>query len=112
VMVCSADKISVEEGRGFPPWGTRALDGPEWAPIPIPPQAECQTRETEDTNELERWYLDALVGQARAKLTARDVATGTGLDDAEKLLRQALLLARPPTRKDERDDIDRLLGNV
>jgi hypothetical protein len=112
VMVCTADKISAEEGRGFPPWGTRALDGPEWAPIAIPPQAECQTRETESPDELERWYLDALIAQARAKLSARDVATGAGVDDAEKLLRQALLLARPPERHDRRDDIDRLLGNV
>jgi hypothetical protein len=112
VLLCSAEKITAEQGRGFPPWGTRSLDGPEWAPIPIPPQAECATRETEDEDELERWYLDALVAQARAKLAARDVATGTGVDDAEKLLRQALLLARPPERHDRREDIDRLLGNV
>ena len=112
VLVCSADTISAEQGRGFPPWGTRELDGPEWAPIPIPPQAECETRETEDQDELERWYLDALVAQARAKLAARDVASGSNVDDAEKLLRQALLLARPAARKDQRDQIDRLLGNV
>jgi hypothetical protein len=106
---CGAEKITAEHGRGFPPWGTRELDGPEWAPIAIPPQAECQTRETEEPSELAGWFLDALIDQARAKLTAREV---TAVDDAEKQLRQAYLLARDPKRVDQRNEIDRLLGDV
>jgi hypothetical protein len=109
VFACSADQITAEEGRGFPPWGTRELDGPAWAPIAIPPQAECQTRETDDANELEGWYLDALIDQAAAKLSAREV---TAVDDAEKQLQQALLLARPQDRRDERHRVERLLGDV
>ena len=109
VFACSSDAITAEHGRGFPPWGTRQLDDPKWAPIAIPPQAECQARETEDESELERWYLSALIDQARAKLTARDV---TAVDDAEKQLHQAYLLARDPGRGDQRAEIDRLLGDV
>ena len=73
VMVCSPDHVSAERGRSFPPWGTTALDGPEWAPIAIPPQAECQDRETKDRNDLVGWYLTALVHQASAKLAAKPV---------------------------------------
>lgn len=109
VFACSADTITAEHGRGFPPWGTRTLDGPEWAPITIPPQAECKTRETEDPAELEGWYLDALVEQASAKLSAREV---TAFDDADKQLHQALLLSRAPERRDQRREIERLLGDV
>jgi len=109
VFACASDKITAEQGRGFPPWGTRELDGPEWAPIAIPPQAECKTHETEDESTLEGWFLDALIDQARAKLTAKDV---TAVDDAEKQLQQALLLARAPERRDQRHKIEHMLGNV
>src|SRR5262249_22714635 len=65
----AADAITARGGRSSPPWGTSALGGPEWAPIAIPAQAECTSRETDDRAELERWYLDALVEQASAKLS-------------------------------------------
>jgi hypothetical protein len=109
VFTCGADKITAEHGRSFPPWGTSTLDGPEWAPIAIPPQAECEARETDDLATLEGWYLDALYDQASAKLAAREV---TAVDDAEAQLRQALLLARSAERRDQRANIERLLGDV
>lgn len=109
VFTCAADQITAERGRSFPPWGTSTLDGPEWAPIAIPPQAECESRETEDPATLEGWYLEALYDQAAAKLAAREV---TAVDDAEAQLRQALLLARAPERRDQRANIERLLGDV
>jgi hypothetical protein len=109
VFVCSADHISAEQGRSFPPWGTTGLDGPEWEPIAIPPQAECQTRETGDPAELEGWFLDALIHQASARLGAQEV---TDVDGADKDLHQALLLARAPERRDQRHEIERLLGDV
>jgi len=109
VFTCAAEQITAEHGRSFPPWGTKTLDGPEWAPIAIPPQAECESRETDDLATLEGWYLDALYDQASTKLAAHEV---TAVDDAEAQLRQALLLSRAPERRDQRANIERLLGDV
>lgn len=109
VFHCGEQKISAEQGRSFPPWGSSRLGGAEWKPIEIPPGAECQTRETDDRAELEQWYLDALVEQAQAKLTAKEV---TKVDRAQAELEQALLLSRDPERRDQRKEIDRLLGDV
>jgi hypothetical protein len=106
---CHADKITAERGRSFPPWGSSRLGGPMWKPIAIPPGAECVSRETSDPTELTGWYLEALVEQAQAKLTAKEV---TAVDQAQVELEQALLLARDPDRRDQRKEIDRLLGDV
>ena len=109
VFHCGENRITAEQGRGFPPWGSERMGGAEWKPIEIPPGAECQTRETDDRAELEQWYLDALVEQAQAKLTAKEV---TKVDRAQAELEQALLLSRDPERRDQRKEIDRLLGDV
>lgn len=106
---CDPERITAERGRTFPPWGSERLGGAEWAPIQIPPGAECASRETDDRAELEGWYLDALVEQAQAKLTAKEV---TAVDQAQRELEQALLLSRAPERRDRRKEIDRLLGDV
>lgn len=108
-LVCAPEQVLAEQGRGFPPWGARELSDAQWKPIAIPPQAECKPRETEDPDELAGWYLDVLVGQASELLTAREV-TKVDLADAE--LKQALLLARSPSKRDQRKDIERLLGDV
>ncbi len=106
---CHPDKITAERGRSFPPWGSERLGGPTWKPIAIPPGAECVSRETSSPAELAGWYLEALVEQAQAKLTAKEV---TAVDQAQVELEQALLLARDPERRDQRKEIDRLLGDV
>ena len=106
---CGEARITAEQGRSFPPWGTARLGGAEWQPIDIPPGAECASRETDDRTELEQWYLEALVEQAQAKLTAKEV---TAVDGAEAELEQALLLSRAPERRDQRKEIERLLGDV
>lgn len=108
-LVCQPEQVLAEQGRGFPPWGAREISGAEWKPIAIPPQAECKPRETEDADELAGWYLDLLVGQASDLLTAREV---TKVDLADAQLKQALLLARSPAKRDQRKDIERLLGDV
>ena len=108
-FVCGESRITAERGRAFPPWGSEAIGGAEWRPIAIPPGAECASKEADDRAELAGWYLDALVAQAQAKLTAKEV---TGVDAAQAELEQALLLARDPERRDERKEIDRLLGDV
>jgi len=108
-LACRADAIVAERGRSFPPWGMAALTGPDWAPIPIPPQAECQSRDTDEPAVLEEWFLVALTSQATAKLTA----PGPGdVDAAEALLAQALLHTRAPERRDRRTEIERLQGDV
>jgi hypothetical protein len=109
VFQCGEQTITAEQGRSFPPWGSERLGGAEWKPIEIPPGAECASRETDDRSQLEQWYLEALVEQAQAKLTAKEV---TGVDRAQAELEQALLLSRAPERRDQRKEIDRLLGDV
>src|SRR6185436_10541494 len=118
LLACEAERAVPQQGRGFPPWGMRALDGEAWRPLKITAETRCQPRETDDVRELERLYLAMIVDQATALLTAREV---TRLDEAEALLKQALLLTRPPERESEklaaerterRNDIQRLLGDV
>ena len=113
VIACEAERVVVEQGRSFPPWGTSSMDGPEWAALKIPPEAACQARETEDRTELAGWYLRVLIDQATKLLTAREV---TKVDDAEAALKQALLVTRSLRTDDDaknaRAEIDRLLGDV
>jgi hypothetical protein len=108
-IACEPDQIIAVQGRGFPPWGTRALDDAMWKPIKIPPEAECRERQTEDEHELSGWYLEMLEDRANVLLASRDV---TQTDEAAVLLEQALLHARPPERRDQRAKIERLLGDV
>jgi len=118
LLTCEAERAVVEQGRSFPPWGTRPLAGEAWRPLTITPETRCRARETDDPLDLARWYLAMILDQATALLTAREV---TKLDDAEVLLKQALLLTRPPEhepeqlareRDEHRTEIERLLGDV
>ena len=113
MIACEAERVVVEQGRSFPPWGASTLDGAEWKALKIPPEAACHPRETEDQAELAGWYLKILVDQATVLLTARSVTT---VDDAEAALKQALLVSRALKTEDDaknaRGDIDRLLGDV
>jgi hypothetical protein len=111
---CDASRATPMQGRSFPPWGTHALSGPQWAAIALPPNAECQPRETEDPAEL-------LIDRATATLTRKDlldvvVAPGqpaaSPLDAVTAELDQALLLARDPERRDQRKEITRLQGDI
>jgi hypothetical protein len=117
-LACEAERAIAEQGRSFPPWGTRALAGEAWKPLKITPETRCQPRETDDLQALERLYLSMITDQATALLTAREV---TRLEDAEALLKQALLLTRPPEyepeklakeRSEHHKEIERLLGDV
>ncbi|HEY0479267.1 MAG TPA: hypothetical protein VGD37_17230, partial [Kofleriaceae bacterium] len=78
----------------------------------------CQPQDTDDPLVLERAYLAMVLDQATALLTAREV---TKIDDAEALLKQALLLTRPPEhepeplarqRTEHHQEVERLLGDV
>ncbi len=118
LLTCSTDKITPEQGRAFPPWGSHPLTGPEWKPIVLPPNAECTEKETDDLGALEKLYLDVLVDRASTTLTGKnllDAAGKTGpapLDAVSDQLTQALLLARAPERRDQRKEIERLQGDV
>lgn len=112
-LACSATQIRAEQGRGFPPWGSAPLDGPQWKPIAIPPSAECRAHEADDLDRLTDEYLASLVEQAQVRLTATDPSgTVTDFDIAAAQLEQALLLTRDPRRAPRRADISRLLGDV
>lgn len=121
---CSSSRASAMQGRTFPPWGTHALAGAEWAPIALPANAECQTKTTEDVAELGKWYLELLIDRATVTLTTKDLldapaAAATAgqppvspLDTVSAQLDQALLLARDPDKRDQRKEIMRLQGDV
>lgn len=118
LLVCEAERAVAEQGRAFPPWGIQALGGDAWKPIKITPETRCQPHETDDLLALERLYLAMILDQATGLLTAREV---TQLDDAEALLKQALLLTRPPEREpaqlasernEHHKEIERMLGDV
>ncbi|MEO8845026.1 MAG: hypothetical protein ABI591_21190 [Kofleriaceae bacterium] len=119
---CSAAHAVAMQGRSFPPWGVHALNGPEWAPIALPANAECQPKQTEDVAELGKWYLELLIDRATVTLTAKDIldaapaAAGqpavSPLDTVSAQLDQALLLARDPDKRDQRKEITRLQGDV
>lgn len=113
VIKCTAEQVSVERGRSFPPWGTAPLTGSEWTPVKLPPEAACTPRETEDLPELSGWFAKLLEDQATALLTAREVSK---VDEAEAVLKQALLVSRglatEDARIDTRERIERLLGDV
>jgi hypothetical protein len=118
VLACEPDRAVPEQGRGFPPWGTRALAGAPWRPLKIAPETRCQRQETDDPLVLQRVFLGMVLDQATALLTAREV---TRVDDAEALLQQALLLTRPAEREPEplavqrgeqHQEIEHLLGDV
>lgn len=119
LMTCTTDRVTPEQGRSFPPWGSRPLAGPEWKPVALPANAECTEHETDNPAELERLYLDLLVDRASTTLTGTallDRPAGSGaqapLDAVTDQLTQALLLARSPERRDQRKDIERLMGDV
>jgi hypothetical protein len=118
VLACEPERAVPEQGRGFPPWGTRALSGAAWRPVKIAPETRCQPHETDDALVLQRLFLAMVLDQATALLAAREV---TRVDDAEALLQQALLLTRPAElepeplahqRVEQHQEIERLLGDV
>ncbi len=113
VIACEEDRVVVEQGRSFPPWGTSSLDGAEWKPLKISSETACHPRETEDRAELAGWYLTMLTDFADKQLSAREI---TKVDDAEAALKQAQLVTRAlrtdEDAKNARGDIDRLLGDV
>ncbi len=118
LIACTTDQVSAEQGRTFPPWGSRPLTGAEWKPITLPPSAECKPRETDDRAELEGWFLELLVDRASTTLTANNlldsIAPGktNPLDVVSAQLDQALLLSRAPERRDQRKEVERLFGDV
>jgi hypothetical protein len=125
LIACDSDHVSAEQGRAFPPWGSHPIAGAEWRPITLPPSAECKPKETDDPEELAKWYLEILVDRASVTLTSRGLidaiphggtggaaAAGNPLDIVGAQLEQALLLARAPERRDQRKDIERLQGDV
>lgn len=113
LITCTADHVRAERGRAFPPWGSQLMGGNAYKPIPLPASAECKPQETQDVAELDHWYLDLLVERASATLTAPALDDpGKPLDVAEGQLNQALLLSRAPERRDQRKEVERLLGDV
>jgi hypothetical protein len=110
--------MTPEQGRGFPPWGSRPLTGPEWKPLALPTNAECTEHEVDNIDALGKLYLDVLVDRASTALTGKNLLDPAAknapapLDAISAQLDQALLLARTPDRRDQRKEIERLQGDV
>lgn len=118
LLACEPERAVPEQGRAFPPWGMRALEGAAWRPLKIAPETRCQPHATDDVQTLNRAYLIMILDQVTVLLSAREV---TRVDDADALLKQALLLTRPPAQESEalaseraehRKEVDRMLGDV
>jgi hypothetical protein len=114
LLTCSTDRVTPEQGRSFPPWGSHPMAGPEWKPVALPPNAECTEHETDNPVELERLYLDLIVDRASTTLTSKTLLDRQGsgaapLDVVSDQLTQALLLARA---RDQRKEVERLVGDV
>jgi hypothetical protein len=101
------------------------MRGAEWKAIVLPPNGECTERETETKSELEGWYLDILVERASETLTKQNLLEGIPpppangkapppniLDNVADQLQQALLLSRSSDRRDQRKEVERMLGDV
>jgi hypothetical protein len=118
LITCSTTQVTPEQGRGFPPWGSRPLAGPGYKPIALPANAECTPHETDSLAELDRLFLDMLVDRASTTLSGSNLlepgtkGMAAPLDAANDQLAQALLLARAPERRDQRKEVERLLGDV
>jgi hypothetical protein len=112
-VTCGPSQLVAERGRSFPPWGYRPMSGAAWAPIGIPLAGECVARRTERLAELETWYLAAIGDQVAARLTPGEHGVATeDIDAAAALVDQGLLLSRAPGRKDDRAELERMLGDV
>lgn len=120
-LACTTTQAVAEQGRSFPPWGTRPLTGAEWRPIALPPNAQCQAKELDSRAALEAAFLDLLLERTNAALTTpsflepvpANAPPGTSpLDAIGTQLEQALLLSRAPERGDQRKQVERLLGDV
>ncbi len=126
LLTCTSERVVAEQGRAFPPWGSRPLAGAEWHAIALPPDAACKPRETEEPAELAHWYYDILVDRASTTLTSHqllDVIPKAGaaatsatpqnpLDTVGAQLDQALLLARIFDGADQRKEVERLQGDL
>lgn len=108
-LTCEADRIVAEQGRSFPPWGTSSLDGTAWKPIVLPRSEDCAPASPGTLSELSQLYLQKLKLRADALLSVQPV---TQYDEANALLEQALLHARGPARKTDRDELERLIGDI
>lgn len=112
-FTCQPDKIVAEQGRAFPPWGTRPLTDPEWKPVDITPRFACVSTETDDRGKLASWFADALYDNAAEELTPSPGHEVTKLDLAEQQIDQALLLLRTATEaKHGREQTEHWLANV
>jgi hypothetical protein len=127
VLSCESDRVVIQQGRSFPPWGESTIEGAEWKPFKIPPEAPCSRFETENKAELAARFEKMLEDRA-TKLVGGRGGTSTAItavgpedpvakvDEAEASLKQALLVSRHLASENERittrDKLERLLGDV
>jgi hypothetical protein len=112
---CTTTHAIAEQGRAFPPWGTRPLAGAQWKAIPLPANARCKSEELDRVEALEARFLGLLLERASEALVAKNVTdtfAAADLDAIAAQLEQALLLSRAPERADQRKQVERLLGDV
>lgn len=124
-LSCEADRVVIQQGRSFPPWGTTELEGAEWKSFKIPAEAPCVSFSTESKATLASGFIKLLEGRAQKLVGANTKATviaASGPDDpvarvdeAEGSLKQALLVTRHLQGDDainKRQQLEHWLGDV
>ena len=109
------ETITAEQGRSFPPWGSSKLSGKQWSAIRLGEDTECDDSDFGTKAELEAVFLKALIDQATLFTRQRHAGqapTTEAIQEAEKQLKQAILLARRDEFRDQRRIIARLQGDV
>jgi hypothetical protein len=104
-LTCAADRVIIQQGRSFPPWGKSDLEDAEWKSFKIPPEAPCVPFETTSKARLAESFVKLLEGRAE-KLVGGKGGQSTAIaaidpedpvakvDEAEATLKQALLVSR------------------
>jgi hypothetical protein len=105
-LVCGAEKVTAERGSKFP-WGQTRLGGDELAPIKVTPDSACTAATFATLGELREAFAQVLINEASRRITTK---IPEDIDEAERQLEQAMLLAR--TIPSKRAAIESLRGDV
>ncbi len=105
-LTCGSHEVVAQRGSKFP-WGKSDVDGDEFAAIKVTPGSRCQTKTFRTLDELREAFATVLLQEASARLTS---GIAEDIDEAERQLEQALLLAR--TVPSKRGAIKSLQGDV
>ena len=104
-LVCLPDQVEPQRGAWLP-WGREPLEGETYAPVKLPPEADCASRTFESHEQLDLALCNLLLARVEANLRGRSPK----LDEVGAKLAQALRLARG--QPERRARLAKLGGNL